>query len=561
MAVNQEDLDVGRRKAIQAFQFLEALNQLRNPVTRMVEDQPWHLWLRDLPDHPSIERGRRQDAPPAEAALDTEGEEPPPDPVAPKWANSVRQRYEGHGSGKPPGDVRDAWLWRQLQLELDDRASVSMDRLQGEIEQLNKQLEQTTGDLVDSLAWAAQIRRTHITQRQALVGWLKLQKKIGKGTGKRAPRLKAAARATMADCRSAIPVWVMPISRVVDSFDFRETKFDVVIIDEASQSDVMALVAFFLGRQVLVVGDDQQVTPDAVGQDVSQVQKLIDAHLVGIPNAELYDGQTSVYDLAGAGSTVCLREHFRCVPDIIGFSNRLSYDGALKPLRDPSLAKLKPHVVPYHVNGMANAQGYNEVEAHAVASLIMAALEQPEYAQNTKARSLHSELFPWLASAKPWKSSEFSGGTWTRSIFEKRRIVCGNSAQFQGDERDVMFLTMVDSPEGRLLPIRTQPLFKKRYNVAASRARDQMWVVYSLDPQVDLKAGDLRLELIQYAMDPAAALRAFEQAEGRTESEFERRVLHQLLAAGYRVRPQWRVGYYRIDLVVEGGRPATGSRV
>lgn len=37
------------------------------------------------------------------------------------------------------------------------------------------------------------------------------------------------------------------------------------------------------------------------------------------------------------------------------------------------------------------------------------------------------------------------------------------------------------------------------------------------------------------------------------ESEFEKQVLHRLMQAGYRVVPQWRVGAYRIDLVVEGG--------
>ena len=37
-------------------------------------------------------------------------------------------------------------------------------------------------------------------------------------------------------------------------------------------------------------------------------------------------------------------------------------------------------------------------------------------------------------------------------------------------------------------------LTKKRYNVAASRAQDQMWVVHSLDPLYDLKPGDLREE-------------------------------------------------------------------
>jgi len=88
------------------------------------------------------------------------------------------------------------------------------------------------------------------------------------------------------------------MARVWESFDPRNTRFDVVIIDEASQSDVMALAALYLGRQVLVVGDDEQETPDAVGQRLAKVDQLIDMHLQDIPNAVLYDGQMSVYNLA-----------------------------------------------------------------------------------------------------------------------------------------------------------------------------------------------------------------------------------------------------------------------
>jgi very-short-patch-repair endonuclease len=41
-------------------------------------------------------------------------------------------------------------------------------------------------------------------------------------------------------------------------------------------------------------------------------------------------------------------------------------------------------------------------------------------------------------------------------------------------------------------------------------------------------------------------------AEAHTESEFERQVLRRLVEAGFQVTPQWAVGRYRIDLVVEG---------
>jgi very-short-patch-repair endonuclease len=115
-----------------------------------------------------------------------------------------------------------------------------------------------------------------------------------------------------------------------------------------------------------------------------------------------------------------------------------------------------------------------------------------------------------------------------------------------------MFLSLVDVPDDGPLPLRQDDRFKQRYNVAASRARDQMWVVYSLDPRLHLKPGDLRRELVEHAEDPSAKVRALQQAEQRVESEFERQVLRHLMQLNYRVRPQWQVGHYRIDLVVEG---------
>jgi very-short-patch-repair endonuclease len=59
--------------------------------------------------------------------------------------------------------------------------------------------------------------------------------------------------------------------------------------------------------------------------------------------------------------------------------------------------------------------------------------------------------------------------------------------------------------------------------------------------------------LIEHAEDPARLMNALEEQEKRTQSDFERQVMKRLLAAGYRVSPHWRIGKYRLDLVVEGG--------
>ena len=475
--------------------------------------------------------------------------------AAPAWAAAIRNRSGVHGRGEPPRDPASAWTWRQLNDELDRRGSISLETLQAKSEKLREQLRRVTVELIDKRAWASQARRTSSRQRQALVGWLDTIRRIGKGHGIRVALLRAEAARKMSECRGAVPVWVMPISRVVENFDPRTTRFDVVIIDEASQSDVMALVALYLGKTVLVVGDHEQVSPSAVGQDLSVIQNLIFQYLRGIPNSDLYDGQISIYDLArqSFGGTTCLVEHFRCVPEIIQFSNMISYDGRIKPLRDASRVHLRPHTIAHHVSGSSRDGKINRQEALTIASLLTAAMEQPEYKTNDAGQPLTFGVVSLVGDEQAIEIDNLIRAHVSPDGYELHRVLCGNAAQFQGDERDVVFISLVDTAERGSLSLRDQELFKQRFNVAASRARDQMWIVHSLDPHNDLKADDLRRQLIEHAEDPARLMRALEEKEKRTQSNFERAVMKHLTAMGYQVTPQWRIGTFRIDLVVEGG--------
>ncbi len=467
---------------------------------------------------------------------------------APAWAAKIRRRSGAFGAEAPPENHGAAWRWRQIADELDARGKTSIPTLQHAIDRESEQLRKLTTDVIDKFAWAAQLRRTNLSTRQALIGWVDLMRRIGAGTGRRVPQLRAAARATMESCRGAVPVWIMPLSRVAESFRPTAGLFDVVIIDEASQSDVMGLLAFYLGKNVVVVGDHEQVSPTAVGQNLNIISGLIATHLQGIPNSTLYDGKMSVYDLARAafGGTICLVEHFRCVPDIIAFSNALSYEGRIKPLRDSQSGAISPHVTEYCVAGAHSDDKTNSKEAIAVCALIKAVIAQPEYAGlSIGVISLVGEEQALLVERLLRREIDVSE-------YDARRIVCGNAAQFQGDERDVMFLSVVDAPAGGPLRRRSDAMFKQRFNVATSRARDQMWVVHSLDPATDLQPGDLRRDLIEHVRNPAARANAITEGTRTAESPFESRVIECLIRRGFLVRSQVRVGFYRIDIVVEG---------
>jgi very-short-patch-repair endonuclease len=479
--------------------------------------------------------------------------------TAPSWALAILKREKPHDHDKPPGDVNAAWRWRQWCQELERRASVSMTDLQERLEKTEKDLREIAAKIIEHETWAAQCERTGLQAKQALMGFVQTIRKIGKGTGKRVPELLRKARELLASARRAVPVWIMPLSRVYESFDPRETKFDVVIIDEASQSDVTALAALYLGCDHIVVGDKEQVTPDAIGQRLDEVTRLIATDLHGIPNNHLYDGQTSIYDLAETafGGVIALREHFRCVPEIIQFSNHLSYNHAIRPLREPFSSPIRPALVPHRVQGFRDERGKtNEVEAEEIASLVVACLTDPAYELNHFGDPTTFGVISLVGEEQALLIENILRRRVTPDVFARHRLLCGNAAQFQGDERDVIFLSMVDGPPDdgqlRMLDAGPKDLFKKRYNVAVSRARNQLWIVHSIDMSRHLKMGDLRRRLLAHAHNPDALLREMEVQGSRTDSVFEKAVMQRLVAAGYRVRSQWPVGAYRIDLVVEG---------
>jgi very-short-patch-repair endonuclease len=480
--------------------------------------------------------------------------------VAPAWATAIKNRHPLHSKPGPPGDPQAAWEWRQLHDELEHRANISLDELQQQIERLSHDLLGVTAQLVEKLTWVSLIRQTTHEQKQALGAYAAMRKKLAKsGKGVRDAEFLAAARREMVVAKGAVPVWIMPLNEVADAFDPRSAQFDVVIIDEASQCDPMAMFALYLGRQTVVVGDDEQVTPVAVGLDLELVKNLITVHLQGIPRKELYDGETSIYEFAqfAFGSIIRLVEHFRCAPNIIAFSNSLSYKDEIQPLREASSIKLRPHVIPYRVEaGRSRGDDTNDAEAEAIASLICAAIGQPEYAVNEAGKPMSFGVVSLIGDQQAMKVDTLLRQRLEPAEYKRRQILCGNPAQFQGDERDVMFLSVVDTPSSASpLPLRQEgpkKIFKKRFNVAVSRARNQIWIVHSLNHDTDLKPGDYRRRLIEHAIDPGAWERELKKLLDRTESILEERVAKHLAGAGYVVLPQYKVGSYRMDMVVAG---------
>lgn len=475
------------------------------------------------------------------------------EPIAPDWACQIRNRVGIHGETTLPQMIEEAWKWKQFAGIIDGITAEPYEELQYKAVALSQELRQKTAILAESSAWYHLLLRTEkdLDIRQALQGWKKTVKRIGKGTGKNAPAFKKQARELMAKCQSSVPAWIMPVNKALESLNPSENVFDVIIIDEASQSDISALAITYMAKKVIIVGDDKQVSPMAVGVDIDKMNALSEMYIKDvIPLWHLYDVKSSLYDIAATTfQPLMLREHFRCVPDIIGYSNKLSYDFKIKPLRDGSNSIIEPSIVNYRVDGgqREGRQKINTKEAETIVALMLACMDQQEY------EGTSFGVISLLGDEQAQKIQQLILQKIEPTIIEERRILCGNASHFQGDERNVIFLSMVDSNDNdgpiSLAGDGADQSRKQRYNVAASRAKDQMWIVHSLDLAKDLKPGDLRKDLLEYAENPKAYLQLAAEVEKKSESPFELAVGKSLVAAGYHLVQQWEVGAYRIDMV------------
>lgn len=380
----------------------------------------------------------------------------------------------------------------------------------------------------------------------------------------------SAAQESLREAKNAVPVWIMPLHRAAQMFsDPKAGMFDVVIFDEASQCDIRGLTIGYLGKKLLVVGDPDQISPAGIFQDQERVYELISRFLYDIPHKDNFSITSSLFGLAQIRipNMIQLNEHFRYVPEIIAFSNHHIYEGKLKPLRHPHpKGLLKPALVPVLVEGgyQNTNNKVNEPEAKAIVEKIAKCLEDPNYQQRPDGHLCTFGVISLLAEdqAKYIKELLLRHPKIGEKIIEERNIVCGDAYAFQGDERDVMFLSMVkaldpNNPNDTVKAL-TDKGTAQRFNVAATRGRDQVFLYHSIPVQEFRNQNDWRYKILNWYYDPKteeleAGRKALKKEfdSGRA-SQFSLDVGNILIDRGYQILPEYPVIGYRIDLVVQG---------
>ena len=108
----------------------------------------------------------------------------------------------------------------------------------------------------------------------------------------------------------------------VKNFLKRKKQLDCIIIDEATQCDVIAgLPLLFLAKKIIVVGDSKQlsaITDSIIDDDIEDIYEYQNNNFLKAVK-EVFDPPSEM-----------LKEHYRCDYNIINFCNKYYYDNQLK---------------------------------------------------------------------------------------------------------------------------------------------------------------------------------------------------------------------------------------
>lgn len=337
-------------------------------------------------------------------------------------------------------------------------------------------------------------------------------------------------------CCRFIPCWILTTSQISDYLP-AEGLFDLVIVDEASQSDVTVLPGMLRGKQWLIVGDSKQVSPTESFISEEQIYGLQAA----LPESPLRDSLLpghSFFDLcsqAFPGGRVVLSEHFRCSEELISFSNEHFYDGQLVPLRLPTKSeRLSPCLIDVKTNGVKSGK-VNALEVQKIVELIVEIVDDGQ--KNGCPRSIGVISLIGDDQSRTIRARLLDAiGPHAMS---RHNILIGDPPSFQGAERDIIFLTVVASPGS--VPTQNQLMHYQRLNVAMSRARDRCYLIRSIEPHDIPNTEDAKLLLLNFFLADRTEESSDNDVMGISRNRYDRMLAGFLEERGFKVRPMGRV--------------------
>ena len=240
-----------------------------------------------------------------------------------------------------------------------------------------------------------------------------------------------------------------------------DTVYDYLIVDEASQVDLITgVLAMSCARNMIVVGDEKQLPNVITSRDMEEIA-LIDGKFA-VPTGLCYGEHsllTSVRQIFPDAAHVILREHYRCHPRIIQFCNKKFYQDQLiimtEDRQEPDVLKVYKTVVGNHARGRVNQRQIDEIKAEILPELLSCTIEEKD-----------------IGIISPYRDQADAA-----AMEVSDQLAVDTVHKFQGREKEAIIITTVDN---EITEFADNP---NLLNVAVSRAVSKLRLVISGNEQ------------------------------------------------------------------------------
>ncbi|WP_035671706.1 AAA domain-containing protein [Flavobacterium sp. 83] len=357
--------------------------------------------------------------------------------------------------------------------------------------------------------------------------------------------------------------WVMKFNDVLNSVGSEPEIFDCIIVDEASQLDFNSLLLGYYTENMIIVGDDKQTSPTSLtGVDGDSFISIKNEHLSFLKDEIIHiKSDNSLFSLAkmiAGTANLQLKEHFRCVPELIEFSKFNFYNNTLRPLKQINGNRLPPKI-PVFIDGAFTEEQIVSREIEQIKSYLKNILTDDKYSNKTigvvsLGSSKHTEK---LKDIKEELANEFG-----KEKIDKHKLIIEDSPKFQGDERDVMLVSLGvaldfeklnknENAKPRAI-IQENGDDSRKINVALSRAKEQMILFHSVKTE-HLSSKDFRNRILNFfyeevkpigelKLDYSNEIRNLHNTPTPFDSWFEYDIAIELIGKGFSyIEPQYKV--------------------
>ncbi len=346
--------------------------------------------------------------------------------------------------------------------------------------------------------------------------------------------------------------WACTALTAESNFPLESGLFDLVIVDEASQCNLAAVLPLaYRAKRLAVVGDPCQLNPivslgDGLLQEIAAQTGFDDDDLRTRGIHHKFGSAYFAFEFAARPRTpVLLNEHYRCHPHIARWFNKTFYKGELTVLTDVSDVSQRDRAIDWH-----------DVEGKAVRSTTGSWLNRAEAEQTVK--QLHGVIesnYETVGVVTPFTAQaqlidELAWRQLGKGFLDDIGFVSGTAHRLQGGERDAILFSSVLSPGTSPSGARWIEKERNLLNVAVSRARRALIVLGH--PLIGNCESPTLASLRAYLQDEVAVNEGSctTVAEFRTDSTSERLLLDALQLGDLLPYAKLEVEGYELDFAL-----------